>query len=130
MGSLGNNVPMLLLIGVITLSILYLILPYIIHRVYHMDTGVDKAYLSIGRYISKVMLPFLINFVIGIALARIYISLMGGGFGVVIFMGFVNLSIYVGSFVFIPRFKENAELVNVFLANLNNRTLSIYDKFI
>ncbi len=130
MGSLGKNVPMLLLIGVITLSILYLILPYIIHRIYHMDTGVDKEYLSIGRYIYKVMLPFLINLVIGIALARIYISLMGGGFGVVIFMGFVNLSIYVGSFVFIPRFKENAELVNVFLANLNNRTLSIYDKFI
>ncbi len=126
---LNNNSGWFIALLVI-LFITFLVLPYIVQRIYNNKHGLDKQYNNIAYYLLHIVLPFLTIAVIEIAFARIYMSVFKNTFGNAMFVGFVNLVSYAASFVLLPQLRNPGEFLYVFCANLNNFMISKNAKYI
>lgn len=125
-----DNVSPIIIVFLVIYSLIYLFMPYCLQRIYNKQNNVSDEYNSIFKYIRIVLLPFLINFVIGASISRIYMSVLTPTFGTMMLMIFINIIVYISSFIFIPYFKKNGEVIYVFFANFNNKTLKVYSHFL
>ncbi len=114
----------------IILFIAFLVLPYIVQRIYNNKHELDKQYNNLNYYLLHIILPFLAIAVIEIAFARIYMSVFTNAFGIAMFVGFVNLVSYAAGFVLLPQLRNSGEFLYVFCANLNNFMISKNAKYI
>lgn len=114
----------------VTLSVLYLIGPYLVQRFYNNKHQLDSKFNSLPYYLLHIMLPFLVVLVVEVAFARVYMAILGNAFGIAMFVGFINLVSYAAAFTLIPQLKFSGEFLYVISSNLNNFMIEKNAKYI
>lgn len=126
----ANKITHQIIASIVIISLIYLFAIYFIQRNYNNSHNIDNSYNDLNKYIRYIMLPFLIILVILVAFSRIFMAILPSTLATMMFMILVNVVLYMSYFIVIPSFKNNGEVMYVFFANFNNKTLKVYSYFL